>query len=199
MRAALPTAWALAAACSLDAGRESSTTAARELRACADPNNLPFSNDRGEGFENRLAELVAGEMRARLRYTCYARPNPPACIIEPLAAGEIDVAVAWDLLAGYFAPRQPVTLEIAPVSPRIDLPFLPFVLDIAVGVARRDTALQEELEHILAARDTEAQAILDEFGVPRLASGRRAAGRQPPVRPIVRTRDSTIPREGKPE
>src|SRR4051794_19929438 len=32
---------------------------ARELRVCADPNNLPFSNARGEGFENRIAELVA--------------------------------------------------------------------------------------------------------------------------------------------
>ena len=31
----------------------------RELRVCSDPNNLPFSNQRGEGFENRLAELIA--------------------------------------------------------------------------------------------------------------------------------------------
>jgi hypothetical protein len=29
------------------------------LRVCADPNNMPFSTDRGEGFENRLAELLA--------------------------------------------------------------------------------------------------------------------------------------------
>src|SRR5687767_2766865 len=30
----------------------------RELRVCADPNNLPFSNQRREGFENRIAELI---------------------------------------------------------------------------------------------------------------------------------------------
>ena len=33
--------------------------AARELRVCADPNNLPFSNEKGVGLENRLATLVA--------------------------------------------------------------------------------------------------------------------------------------------
>src|SRR5215207_3846892 len=40
----------------------------RILRVAADPNNLPFSNDRLEGFENRLAELVAQELGARLEY-----------------------------------------------------------------------------------------------------------------------------------
>lgn len=42
--------------------------AQRELAVCADPANLPFSNDRGEGFENRIAKLVAGELGATLRY-----------------------------------------------------------------------------------------------------------------------------------
>src|SRR3989440_78960 len=51
------------------------TTAAAPsaLRVCADPNNLPFSNARGEGFENRLAELLARELRARLEYTWPAQ------------------------------------------------------------------------------------------------------------------------------
>src|SRR5256885_5386429 len=39
------------------------------LRVCADPNNLPFSNSKGEGFENKLAELVAGDLREALTYT----------------------------------------------------------------------------------------------------------------------------------
>jgi hypothetical protein len=37
---------------------------ARELRVCADPNNLPFSNDRLGGFENKIATLIAEELRA---------------------------------------------------------------------------------------------------------------------------------------
>ena len=40
---------------------------------CADPNNLPFSNEREEGFENRIAELVADELVAELSYTWWAQ------------------------------------------------------------------------------------------------------------------------------
>jgi len=41
------------------------------LRVCADPNNLPFSNDKGEGFENKLAELFAAKLGKKLAYTYY--------------------------------------------------------------------------------------------------------------------------------
>jgi mxaJ protein len=43
------------------------------LVVCADPNNLPFSNRDGAGFENRLAELVARDMGVRLRYVWWAQ------------------------------------------------------------------------------------------------------------------------------
>src|SRR5687768_12306410 len=43
------------------------------LRVCADPNNLPFSNQHREGFENRVAELLARELGARLEYTWWAQ------------------------------------------------------------------------------------------------------------------------------
>ncbi|TFH85774.1 quinoprotein dehydrogenase-associated putative ABC transporter substrate-binding protein [Billgrantia azerbaijanica] len=39
-----------------------------ELRVCADPNNLPFTNEAGEGFENRIAELMAEELDVPLAY-----------------------------------------------------------------------------------------------------------------------------------
>ena len=45
----------------------------RVLRVCADPNNLPFSNDRQQGFENELASLVARELGARVQYTWWAQ------------------------------------------------------------------------------------------------------------------------------
>jgi len=48
-------------------------TARHELVVCADPNNLPFSNRDGKGFENELAELVAKDMGARLRYVWWAQ------------------------------------------------------------------------------------------------------------------------------
>jgi mxaJ protein len=46
---------------------------ARELRVCADPNNLPYSNERREGFENRIAEIVAQELGAEVTYTWWAQ------------------------------------------------------------------------------------------------------------------------------
>jgi mxaJ protein len=241
----------------------------RTLRVCADPNNLPFSNERREGFENRLADLVAEELGARVEYTWWAqrrgfirntlgadlcdvvmgvpgsfelalvtRPyyrstyvfvtrrdaalairsfddsvlrrlrigvqmigddytntppahalanrgivdnvrgymvygdyredSPPARIIEAVAAGDIDVAVAWGPLAGYFASRQSVPLAITPVSPQIDLPFLPFVYDIALGVKRGNDPLRAELDSVLLRRREDISRLLDGYGVPRV-------------------------------
>lgn len=45
----------------------------RELRVCADPNNLPFSNAAGEGFENKLVELIAKDLGAKVSYTWWAQ------------------------------------------------------------------------------------------------------------------------------
>jgi quinoprotein dehydrogenase-associated probable ABC transporter substrate-binding protein len=244
----------------------------QHLRICADPNNLPFSNRALEGFENKLAALVAREMNVDVQYTwwaqrrgfirntlkageCdlvvgvpssfelaqttspyyrstyvfvyrkdrklnirsfddpllrklkigvqmigddsantppahaltnrkiienvrgytvygdYAQANPPARIVEAVAKGEVDVAIVWGPLAGYFAKRQKVPLEITPVSPEIDPPFLPFVFDISMGVRRGDDAFREELEQILVRRRAEIESLLDEYAVPRIKKG----------------------------
>jgi mxaJ protein len=242
---------------------------------CADPNNLPFSNEKREGFENRIAELLARDLHADLRYTwwaqrrgflrstlkaglCdvvmglpsdvemalptrayyrstyvfvsradrhldvrslddprlrtlrvgvqiigddyanappahalarrgivnnvvgysvygdYSRPNPPARIVEAVARGEVDVAIVWGPLAGYFAKRQPVRLALTPVSPKVDRPLLPFVFDISVAVRRGDRARRDEIDAILANRRGEIDKILDEYGVPRAGVERSA-------------------------
>lgn len=41
------------------------------LRVCADPDNMPFSNDKGEGFENKLAEFIAERLDRKLVYTWF--------------------------------------------------------------------------------------------------------------------------------
>jgi mxaJ protein len=61
------------------------------LRVCADPNNLPFTNNRQEGFENRLAELVASELNARLEYTWM--PQRRGFIRRTLGAGKCDLVM----------------------------------------------------------------------------------------------------------
>jgi len=259
----------LAAACS---GKGTAAPApARELRVCADPNNLPYSNRQGEGFENRLAEMVARDLHARVSYVwwpqhrgfirntlkaglCdvmmglpssvelasttrpyyrstyvfvsrkdrgidvrsfddpalrklrigvqmigddgtnsppahalakrgiidnikgysvygdYSQPNPPARIVEAVAHGDVDMAVVWGPLAGYFAPRQKVALDLVPVSPQIDRPFLPFVFDISMAVRRGDDKLHAELDSFIERRQPEINALLDRYGVPRVGT-----------------------------
>ena len=267
----------LASACAPDAAARASRELRRELRVCADPNNLPFTNQRLQGFENEIAALVARDLGATVRYTWWAqrrgfirntlnaglcdvvmgvpssfdmaratRPyyrstyvflsrrsrklgvrsfddpalrklkigvqiigddyansppahaftkrgivgnligytvygdyredSPPARIVRAVAAGEVDLAVVWGPLAGYFAPRQQVPLEMVPVFPQIDLPFLPFVYDISMAVRRSDPQLQEELDTILEKRRPEIDAILSRFGVPRVGRGATARG-----------------------
>jgi len=51
------------------AGRQALTT--NRLKVCADPANLPFSNEALEGFENRIVDLVADELGLEARYTWY--------------------------------------------------------------------------------------------------------------------------------
>jgi mxaJ protein len=63
--------------------------AARALRVCADPNNMPFSNERQEGFENKLAALLAKELHAELQYTWWAGRR--GFLRNTLKAGVCDV------------------------------------------------------------------------------------------------------------
>jgi quinoprotein dehydrogenase-associated probable ABC transporter substrate-binding protein len=65
--------------------------AGRELRVCADPNNLPFSNQQEEGFENRIAELVADELDAELAYTWWAQRR--GFVRSTLRAGACDLVI----------------------------------------------------------------------------------------------------------
>jgi mxaJ protein len=248
------------------------TLSAREgpvLKVCADPNNLPFSNDRGEGFENRLAEMLATDMGARVEYTwwaqrrgfvrntlraraCdvllgvptefelaattrpyyrstyvfvtredrnlrlaslddprlrelwvgvqmigddfsnsppahalsarglienvvgfsvlgdYSQPNPPARIVEAVAAGEIDAALVWGPLAGYFATRQAVPLAVAALPPDTRAATRPFVFDVSMAVRRGDDRRLALLEGFIERRRADIDRLLASYGVPRV-------------------------------
>ena len=244
---------------------------ARDLRACADPNNLPFSNDKGEGFENRIVELIARDLGAEVRYTwwaqrrgfvrntvgaaqCdvvpgvaagvdnlattrpyyrssyvfvtrtdrnldlaslddprlkrlvigvqmvgndafntppahalaergvtanvrgymiygdYARPNPEQAIVTAVADRQIDTALVWGPLAGYFARLSGVRMTLTPVTPQLDHGRWPMAFDIAMGVRKGNEALRQELDAELDRRHAEIQAILAQYGVPALST-----------------------------
>ena len=61
------------------------------FRACADPRNLPFSNEAGEGFENKIAELFARKLGKSLAYTFY--PEATGFIRKTLNAHRCDVVM----------------------------------------------------------------------------------------------------------
>jgi quinoprotein dehydrogenase-associated probable ABC transporter substrate-binding protein len=61
------------------------------LRVCADPHNLPFSNEAGEGFENKIAELLAQELGLELAYTWY--PQSIGFVRNTLGARVCDVVM----------------------------------------------------------------------------------------------------------
>jgi quinoprotein dehydrogenase-associated probable ABC transporter substrate-binding protein len=72
------------------------------LRVCADPRNLPFSNDKGEGFENKLGELFAEKLQKKLDYAYY--PQAAGFVRMTLAAHRCDVIMGYpqgdDLVQG---------------------------------------------------------------------------------------------------
>ena len=63
------------------------------FRACGDPRNLPFSNDKGEGFENKLAELFATKLGKKLSYTYF--PQATGFVRMTLGSFRCDVIIGF--------------------------------------------------------------------------------------------------------
>jgi quinoprotein dehydrogenase-associated probable ABC transporter substrate-binding protein len=63
------------------------------LRVCSDPANLPFSNDKGEGFENKIAEIVAADLKVPVEYTWF--PQAIGFIRQTLFAKRCDVVMGY--------------------------------------------------------------------------------------------------------
>jgi quinoprotein dehydrogenase-associated probable ABC transporter substrate-binding protein len=63
------------------------------LRVCSDPANLPFSNDKGEGFENKIAEIVAADLKVPVEYTWF--PQATGFIRQTLFAKRCDVVMGY--------------------------------------------------------------------------------------------------------
>ena len=239
----------------------------RTLTACADPNNLPFSNKAGEGFENKLAAMIASDLHAKLDYIwwaqrrgyvrntlnerkCdfwpgiasnvemvattrpyyrstymfvtrasaplggltlddprlkalrigvqmvgddasntppahalarrgivgnirgymlygnYAAPNPPAEIMGAVERGDIDVALVWGPLAGYFAARSKVPLRLEPVTPWLADNQWPMQFDVSVGVQKDNQKLLKDIDRVLVRRSGDIAKLLAAYRVP---------------------------------
>lgn len=111
---------------------------------------------------------MVGNLAGYTVYGDYRQANPAARIVDAVANRAVDVAVVWGPLAGFFAKRSAVPLDIVPVSPRVDLPYLPFVFDIAMGVRRGDSTFRAQLDDIIARKRPVIDSILGAYGVPRV-------------------------------
>ena len=240
------------------------------LRVCADPRNLPFSNQQGEGFENKLAELFAEKLQKKLDYmyfpqatgfvrmtlaahrcdvimgfpqgdelvqgtnpyyrTAYAlgaKPGsgledvvslgdnrlkgkrlgivagtPPAtnmavnglmtnarpyqlmidtridssavAMIKDLMAGEIDAAVLWGPMAGYYARQANPPLHVTPLVKETSGPRLAY--RIGMGVRPADQNWKRQLNRLIQENQPVINKILLDFGVPLLDENDRPIG-----------------------
>jgi quinoprotein dehydrogenase-associated probable ABC transporter substrate-binding protein len=245
----------------------SAVHAGGELKVCADPDNLPFSNRKQEGFENKIAAVLAEDLRAKLSFTwnkqrqgfishtlgaglCdvvmtvpagYERvfttqpyyrssyvfitaqnrhlaikslddpalrtlkiglhamgsdgansppahslarrgivenivgyslwgessvENPQAELVDAVAKGDVDVAIVWGPIGGYFAKRHGKDLVITPVPADEDLPTQPSVFDISLGVRKDDKEFAAKLEKSLEHKHRQIQDILTAYHVP---------------------------------
>ena len=80
------------------------------LRVCADPNNLPYSNDQKQGFENQLAALIGKDLNMQVTYFWF--PQREAFFRKTLNSGVCDVVMG--VPAGFDEAATPRSPTIAP-------------------------------------------------------------------------------------
>jgi mxaJ protein len=98
----------------------------------------------------------------------YSQDSPPSKLIGAVRGGEVDLAVAWGPLAGYFARHASPALEVV-LLPMSEAPRgQTFGFDISMGVLRKNTALRDELDQVIERQHDEIAHVLDAFSVPRL-------------------------------
>ena len=99
--------------------------------------------------------------------TFYSDSARPEDIVNAVAKNEVDIAIVWGPIAGYFAKKSPVPLTLQPLPERDSLsPDFPYQYNIGMGVRRRDRALRDSLQAVLERRRPEIQGILKQYGVP---------------------------------
>jgi mxaJ protein len=103
-------------------------------------------------------------------YGAYGETNPPARLIDAVAQKEVDLAIVWGPLAGYFARKSAVHLAIQPVSP-IRFQMIPFSYSIGVAVRKGDVALQSAIQQVLDKECQRIRTLVKDYGFPSLEVG----------------------------
>lgn len=147
----------LVVALALQTAPAAANQAGRPLVVCADPNNLPFSNERREGFENKVAELVARDLGRPIEWVWWAQRR--GYVRNTLKEGHCDLwpgVAAGVEMVSTTTPYYRSTYEFVT---RADRPLAGLILDdprlrtLKIGVQMvGDDAMNTPPAHAMAAR-----------------------------------------------
>jgi mxaJ protein len=112
------------------------------------------------------ARGIISNVRGYMLYGDYSKPNPPAEIVREVERGDVDVALVWGPLAGYFAAQSPVPLRLEPVTPWMADMQWPMQFDISVGVQKDDEKLLKQIDLVLTRRSADIRKLLAAYHVP---------------------------------
>jgi mxaJ protein len=99
--------------------------------------------------------------------TSYDENIRPEDIINGVANKDVDVAIVWGPMAGYFVKKASVPLVLTPIAAEKDSATgFPMQYEIGMAVRRQDKALRDSLQTLLDRRASDIQAILQGYGVP---------------------------------
>jgi mxaJ protein len=97
--------------------------------------------------------------------------DPAAEVVRAVERGDVDVALVWGPLAGWYAARSPVPLRLEHVTPWMDQGRWPMVFDISVGVSKDNQELRREIDISLARNRSAVAGIVEAFHVPLVPGG----------------------------
>jgi mxaJ protein len=109
---------------------------------------------------------ILTKVRGFMVYGNYEEAAPQSAIVEAVAQGTVDIAIAWGPTAGFFASRSSIPLELQNVQPWLDGPGRPMVFDISMALRKSDRALRRELDRALEKNAQGISGILAYYGVP---------------------------------
>jgi quinoprotein dehydrogenase-associated probable ABC transporter substrate-binding protein len=115
-----------------------------------------------------------GMVRNIVWYSLYGHPldaNPAAELISGVEHGDVDVAIAWGPLAGYFAQKSSVPLTLTPVCSPHSAGSLPSTFEVSMAVQPGNEALRRQLNGIIVRRHSQIRRLLASYGIPLLPLG----------------------------
>lgn len=112
-------------------------------------------------------------IRGYMIYGDYKQINPSSTIIEAVVSGEVDLAIVWGPLAGYFSEISSIKLTTTPVNTISSNSPWNMVFDISMGVKHDNVILKAQLDKILIKERDKIHDILSKYNVPLVKNDKK--------------------------